>query len=235
MQRNPDLPQCHDLKGWYEQDGKNQTFRSLSEGGGMGSASMGSNVMTIGEVKASQIGLNNDKGEYYSTTATIVMIQKDKALYQACPQPGPQGTGCNKKVQDQGNGTYRCERCQVDMDTFNWRLILSFSIADATDNQWVQCFQEQGEVILGISSQELGTMQQSDPEGFNKAFQDATFKKFSFRLRAKADTYNDEQRVRHSILQAEQVNIESYNQTMINELRSAGVEIPDGVDVSKYS
>lgn len=42
---------------------------------------------------------------------------------------------CSLKVQDQGNGTYRCEKCNMDMDSFNYRIILSFSIADATDNQ----------------------------------------------------------------------------------------------------
>ena len=45
---------------------------------------------------------------------------------------------CSLKVQDQGNGTYRCEKCNMDMDSFNYRIILSFSIADATDNQVMQ-------------------------------------------------------------------------------------------------
>ena len=67
-------------------------------GGDMLAAAGGANRLTIGEVKASQIGLNNDKGDYYSTTATTVMFQKDKALYQACTQRGVDGKGCNKKV-----------------------------------------------------------------------------------------------------------------------------------------
>ena len=121
------------------------------------------------------------------------------------------------------------------MDNYNWRLILSFSIADATDNQWVNCFQEQGEAILQRTSQELGMMQQNDPEGYSKVLQEATFQKFNFRLRAKADNYNDEQRVRHTIMAVEKVNVESYNRMMIKELRENGVEIPDSVDESKYT
>ena len=32
---------------------------------------------------------------------------------------------------------------------FFFRLITKMAVADATDNQWVNCFQEQGEAILG--------------------------------------------------------------------------------------
>ena len=67
-------------------------------GGGDNLSGSGSNVKTIGEVKSLQIGLNSDKGEYYSTVATVVMFQKDKALYPSCTQSGPDGKGCNKKV-----------------------------------------------------------------------------------------------------------------------------------------
>ena len=70
-----------------------------------------------------------------------------------------------------GNGSYRCERCNMEMDKFNWRPILSFNVADATDNQWVQCFQEEAEKIVGMSSQELGALQEENPEMYNKAFQ----------------------------------------------------------------
>ena len=78
-------------------------------------------------------------------------------------------------------------------------------------------------------------MQQTDPESFNKVFQQATLKKFNFRLRAKADNYNDEQRVKHTIMAAEQVNIDSFNRMMIKELKDNGIHIPDNVDESKYT
>ena len=87
--------------GWYEQDGNQASFKPMSErgsGGGDGLSGSGSNVKTIGEVKSLQIGLNSDKGEYYSTLATTVMFQKDKAMYQSCTQSGSDGKGCNKKV-----------------------------------------------------------------------------------------------------------------------------------------
>ena len=59
----------------------------------------------------------------------------------------------------------------MEMDRFNWRLILSFSVADSTDNQWAQVFQEEGEKILGMNAQDLGGLQEENPEHYNKVFQ----------------------------------------------------------------
>ena len=66
---------------------------------------------------------------------------------------------------------YRCEKCNLEKDTFNWRLILSVNIVDMTENQWAQCFQEQGEQILGVPAQELGDWFISDKEAYDKVFE----------------------------------------------------------------
>ena len=66
---------------------------------------------------------------------------------------------------------YRCEKCNLEKDIFNWRLILSVNIVDMTENQWAQCFQEQGEQILGVPAQELGDWFISDKEAYDKVFE----------------------------------------------------------------
>lgn len=62
----------------------------------------------------------NDKGDYLMTKATLLFAKKDNALYMACP-----GDNCNKKVIDQNDGTYRCEKCAKNYPNFNWRMILN--------------------------------------------------------------------------------------------------------------
>ncbi len=66
---------------------------------------------------------------------------------------------------------YRCERCGIETDKFNWRLILSLSVVDVTDNQWVQCFQEQGEQLLCVSAETLGDYFISDKASYDKVFE----------------------------------------------------------------
>ncbi len=189
IQIDPDIPQCHDLKGWYESEGSKAETNSLTVAANRGGNDYNNSTKTLGEVKKENLGFGSDKPEYYSTTATISLIQKDKALYQACCNQTQDGKTCNKKVQDQGNGMYRCEKCNVETESFQWRLILSLSVSDATDNQWVNSFQEQGESILGTSSMELGALQETDKAAYDRVFAAATFKKFNFRMRLAKFSY----------------------------------------------
>lgn len=236
VQINPDLDKAHDLKGWFDSEGANIQTNSLTQSGmrGGGEMGIGTNLKMVGEVKRENLGYGVDgKPEYYSTTGYISLIQKDKALYQACTQI-TDGKTCNKKVLDQGNGHYRCEKCNKELEDFNWRLILSLSMADSTDNQWITCFQEQAEQILGYSSQELGQLFTQDPDRYGKVFQEATLKPFNFRLSCKADNYNDEQRVRHTVRAVFPIDYEEQNRRKIRELENAGIAVPSGFNKSKY-
>ena len=107
-------------------------------------------------------------------------------------------------------------------------------MADSTDNQWMNCFQEQAEQILGYSSQELGQMSMQDPDRFGRVFQEAQLKPFNFRLSCKADNYNDEQRVRHTVRTVFAIDYAEQNKRKIRELESAGIPLPSGFDKSKY-
>lgn len=49
-------------------------------------------------------------------------MRKENCLYQACPSKD-----CNKKVVDQQNGMYRCEKCDKEFPEFKYRLMLSVS------------------------------------------------------------------------------------------------------------
>jgi hypothetical protein len=40
-----------------------------------------------------------------------------------------------------------------------------------TENQWAQCFQEQGEQILGVNAQDLGDWFISDKENYDRVFE----------------------------------------------------------------
>lgn len=50
-------------------------------------------------------------------------------MYKACD--------CNKKLVDLNTGFYRCEKCNKEVTKFNWKIILTFGIADHTRHVWV--------------------------------------------------------------------------------------------------
>ncbi|MEQ2243162.1 60S acidic ribosomal protein P1 [Ilyodon furcidens] len=121
------------------------------------SRSIGSkmNWRMLSDVKNENMG-HGEKAEYFSCVATVVYMRKENCLYRACPSGD-----CNKKVIDQQNGFYRCEKCNREFPNFRYRLILSANLADFGDNQWVTCFQETAEVLLGRNAEELGQLRET--------------------------------------------------------------------------
>lgn len=124
FQINPDIPESHALKGWFDQGGNEAELQSLSnqagsQGGIVSTGSMPTTWKYLDQTKDEKLGMG-DKADYFSTKAYILYAKKDNALYMACP-----GENCNKKVVDQNDGTYRCEKCARNYANFKWRLIMN--------------------------------------------------------------------------------------------------------------
>ena len=171
-------------------------------------------------------------------------------MYKACGEQ-VDGKECNKKVVENGDGTFRCEKCAKDKNDYKWRIMLQLNMADASDNTWASCFQETAEKLLKVDSATLGQYHEHDEEQYNAVFLDSTFKTFNFRMRVKADTYNDETRLKHTVLSptilsliyiifvhkivsADEIDWSEYCKKMINEIESMGGTLPDKVDTSPY-
>ncbi|KAJ9597480.1 hypothetical protein L9F63_011665, partial [Diploptera punctata] len=119
FQINPDIQEAHRLRGWFDNVGATQEHVSLSAMSTSSGAGGVGNLLTLREAKMNQLGCG-DKPDYFSCIATVSMIRSENALYKACPT-----ADCNKKVIDQNNGMYRCEKCNREYPNFKHRLLLS--------------------------------------------------------------------------------------------------------------
>uniref|UniRef100_A0A8C5DXT3 Replication protein A subunit n=1 Tax=Gouania willdenowi TaxID=441366 RepID=A0A8C5DXT3_GOUWI len=246
---NPDIPEAYKLRGCqhinccsltpsinelvllidihfiscrYDKDGHTMTGQSLTELRG-GSGGGNTNWKSLSDVKSEHLG-HGDKADYFTCVATIVFLRKENCLYQACPTQD-----CNKKVLDQQNGMFRCEKCDKEFPNFKYRLILSANIADYADNQWVTCFQESAEAILGQNAAYLGVKLLikgifashliQNETAFDEVFQHANFNTFVFRNRVKLETYNDESRIKATVMDVKPVDHKDYSQRLIMNIR----------------
>lgn len=209
---NPDIPEAFRLRGWYDREGCALNSQSLTEMRSVGSRSK-MDWKTLSDVKNEQMG-HGEKADYFSCVATVLYTRKENCLYQACPS-----ADCNKKVIDQQNGLYRCEKCNREFPNFKYRFLLSANLADFGDNQWVTCFQETAEVLLGHSAETLGQLRDTDEAAFDEVFQKANFTTHIFKNRVKLETYNDESRVKVTVMDVQPVDHREYSRRLLSNIR----------------
>lgn len=75
--------------------------------------------MNFYEAKARNLGAS-EKPDYFQCKAIVHLVKTNSCVYKSCPKPE-----CNKKVLDQDNGVYRCEKCQADSPDFKYRILLN--------------------------------------------------------------------------------------------------------------
>ncbi|KAF5404287.1 Replication protein A subunit [Paragonimus heterotremus] len=224
------VPEAIRLKGWYEHEGRLANFEtyksemvSSTSGGDSGSAGGGclSGWHLTQDVKASGVG-TNAKADYFCCKGTVVFLKKENFMYQACPTDG-----CNKKVVDLGNGLYRCEKCARETPNCKWRLLLTVKIADMTGDLWVTCFQDAAEQLLGQTADSLGEMKQlQDENQLERVFMNAVFNSWVFRLRAKVDRYNDEERLRVVVADVKPLDHVEYARRLAKAISSLAPSLP---------
>ncbi|KAK4228740.1 hypothetical protein QBC38DRAFT_139870 [Podospora fimiseda] len=197
---DPDIPEAHQLKGWYDSSGRNGDFATHTNSASVGAATRGggNDIKTIGQVKDERLGFN-DNADYFTLKATIVHIRQESSFcYPAC-----RSEGCNKKVTDMGDGTWRCEKCNINHDRPEYRYIMSINVNDHTGQMWLSCFDDTGRIIMnGKSADEIMELQNASDPRFSDEFEAANCKTLIFRCRAKMDSYGEQQRVRYQVMSA---------------------------------
>ncbi|KAH6697614.1 replication factor-A protein [Plectosphaerella plurivora] len=192
MSVDPDIPEAHRLKGWYDSAGRTEAFASHRTAG-LGAATGRPNEEKFAiQVKDEGLGMN-EKPDYFSLKATIVYIKQDTFAYPAC-----RSENCNKKVVDMQDGTWKCESCNVTHDRPQYRYVMSVNVCDHTSQLWLSCFDD----LMDL--RETG-----DDAAVTRAFENANCKKLAFRCSAKMDTFQDAQRPRYQARTAAPIDYKS--------------------------
>ena len=215
---NPGIPESYHLKGWYDNIGVKENYKSLKTESGAGSNNL--SVMErfaqrkmISQVEDENIGGQNggEKPEYFSTKASLSYAKPENFAYPACPNilsqsgdaslsgAGARQNPCNKKLV-QYDDKWRCERCNMEFDRPTWRYILNCGIMDASGQIWVTLFDEQAKKLLGMEANELVELSQENQNAAAEVIHRNYFREFNFRIRAKQDTFNDQLKIRYQCM-----------------------------------
>ncbi|XP_030454003.2 replication protein A 70 kDa DNA-binding subunit A [Syzygium oleosum] len=202
----PDIEEARRLKEWFERDGKTAPTVSISRE--MTSMGRTDARKTISQIKDEKLG-TSEKPDWITVSANIAYIKLDNFCYTACPIVIGDRQ-CNKKVTNNGDGKWRCDRCDRCVDECDYRYILQIQIQDHTGQAWVTAFQECGEEIMGVSAKELFSLRtEHEDERFGEIVRKVFFTKFLFKLKVKEEIFSDEQRVKSTVVKADKVNFSS--------------------------
>lgn len=209
---DPDLPSAHRLLGWYQQQkhvqggGHDDAFPSTSTpmtgGGSSSSMSTASGALSSssygggGELAAG--GVRMDAKTEWTTLAellahpdrtgwvdaTLVFVRESPFTYAACPT-------CHKKVVAAAERDF-CEKCQEPVPQAQPRYIVSVCLADTTAQLWATLFNEAGETLFGQPASDIAS-----PHAAALA---TNFQRILVKLRSKMEMYQDEARMKHTIL-----------------------------------
>ncbi|PQE19476.1 replication factor-a 1 protein [Rutstroemia sp. NJR-2017a WRK4] len=219
MSLDPDIPEAHKLKGWYDSQGRTESFNSHSNMAGTGTAGGRQETLkNIAQIRDENLGMS-DEVDYFSTRATIVYIKQDNFCYPACLTEG-----CSKKVTDMGDGTWRCEKCNIGHPRPEYRYIMSLNVSDHTGQLWLSAFDDVGKLVMGMTADQLMELKENDPVGLERAFEQANCKMLTFRCRARTDTYQDQSRVRYQVSGANPVNYSVEAAKMVEMIKAYGGE-----------
>ncbi|KAL8521414.1 hypothetical protein ACS0TY_011800 [Phlomoides rotata] len=222
----PDFPEAQKLKTWFDREGKNCPVVSISKEASIVRTDV---RKTISQIKDEKLG-TSEKPDWITILATLTFIKGDNFCYTACPlMIGDRQ--CNKKVTNNGDGKWRCERCDQLIDECDYRYILQIQIQDHTGISWATAFQESGEEIMGVSAKDLYYMkhEEQDDEKFTEVVRNVLFTKFLFKLKVKEEIFSDEQRVKSTVVKAEKVNFPAETRFLLDSIAKLKQEDPDSV------
>ena len=188
MNIDPDIDEAHILKGWYDAQGRTDTFSNHATMSGMTGATGGRSdpQKTILQVKEEQLGMS-EKQDYFTTKATISYINQNTFAYPACLSEQ-----CNRKVVEHEPGMWRCENCEKNHPRPQYRYIMTTNVVDHTGQMYLTCFDDVGRMLMGMSADDLTQLKAEEQDA--EVFQRATYQTFMFKCKAKMDTYQDQQR-----------------------------------------
>ncbi|KAK1846091.1 replication factor-a protein 1 [Colletotrichum chrysophilum] len=217
MSIDPDITEAHRLKGWYDSSGRNDAFNTHNNMASMGNATGRKDQdKSIVQVKEENLGM--EQQDYFNLKATIVYIKQDNFAYPAC-----MSEGCSKKVTDMGDGTWRCEKCDISHPRPEYRYIMSVNVCDHTNQLWLSCFDDVGRIIMGMSADDLMALREDDETKLAQAFEEANCRKLNFRCRAKMDTFGESQRVRYQVMSATQIDFKSEGAKLADLIKQFGI------------
>ncbi|PKS07609.1 hypothetical protein jhhlp_006215 [Lomentospora prolificans] len=209
MSVDPDIPDAHRLKGWYDSQGRTDSFATHVNMGSAGKATgRKDEIKLISQIRDENLGMGSEP-IYFMLKATVVFIKQKSFCYPACANTLA-NPPCNKKVEKIEDDVWRCEKCSMNFAKPNYRFILGVNVADHTGQTWLSCFDEVGRMITGTTADHIMELIEEGGEAAAAhIFEEANCRLYNFRVRARTEIFQEQETVRTQVMSAAPVDFKA--------------------------
>ncbi|CAG8734018.1 9800_t:CDS:1, partial [Racocetra persica] len=177
---DPNIQETKELRDWYNSDGMYSKFTSLNISSSR--VQYVDDIKTLEQVKYERLGQSSNF-DYFSILVTVLNVKKGTISYPACPT-------CSKKVIED-NSEWRCVKCMQSYPEPEYKYIITANVADSTDSVMLKLFNEPAVSIMKREAKELVRLEHEDEDLYDACFEEARFKSYIIKCRAKSETYTE--------------------------------------------
>ncbi|KAJ1462441.1 hypothetical protein M885DRAFT_610486 [Pelagophyceae sp. CCMP2097] len=212
------MPEAMALQKWWNHGGSSAPSQALTTaggGGGGGRAVAFSERIPINDIKARQLGCG-ETAEYATVKGTCTFIKTDRMWYEACCK-------CHKKVTQNSDGSWQCEKCNETAEGCDHRYMMSVMFIDESGQSWASAFNETGAALLGGHLAPALAAYKEDLGGEDGKFDEYIknqflHKRYVLKLRVKNEVWQEQARIKCSIIACAPVDFAEESRHMIKAL-----------------
>ena len=211
---HPDIPQAHELMGWWRSQGSGASLRALSMSG-MGGSGKAARRIVFSDIEDQALGLNGE-ADAFSVRCMVTHIKSDQRQlwYIACPT-------CKKKLvgADEMEMQAHCEKCDKTVaGTRRWIFVATCN--DASGSRLISFFDDTASILLsGKTADEMAQLKDQNPVALDQHFMACTFRSYMLRGRVKSDMYNDEAKLKVSCTALSPVDWVGEGRALLQEIQ----------------
>ncbi|KAJ1488622.1 hypothetical protein T484DRAFT_3606136 [Baffinella frigidus] len=218
IQLDPEMPEAKAMREWYDSragGGAAASFQAVGGGVGGGAGGGPAPRKMISDIESEGLGFK-EKPDYFSLRCTVVYVNTEKTWqYPSNPE--------NKRKVTEEGGAWRDEKTGQIMDKCERRFIFSASFADLTGPKFLTVFDDDAKKIFGMNADSMYDLSLQDDTKFQQTFKSVLFKEMILKVRAKSETYQEETRVKCSVVSAAPVNYRDEGRLMLENIRKYGI------------
>jgi len=219
VQINPSLKEAEELREWMATRG-DASFQAVG-GGGKGGVGGPAPRKMMADIARQGLGLK-DKPDIFTVRGTVSYFRNKEKDGKDMVWQYPSNPETKKKVVESG-GEWLDESTGKVLPACQRRYILGVKVEDFSGSHFFTAFDDQGKSMLGKSADDLYELHQMDPPAAEAVWKQGLFQQCVFKVRAKNERYQDQDRVKCSILDCQPIRYKEESALLLEQIRKYGI------------